>query len=51
MVPPPALLFYLVGREFNTPPWVIGEAPLVEVLQAYAIMAELQSKVKGGRSG
>jgi hypothetical protein len=52
VVPPAQLIFHIVGKEFGQLPWVVADAPLIEVLKTYALITELQPKqVKGGKRG
>jgi len=44
---PTQLVYYLLGREFGVPPWVIADADAGDVLQAiqiFAILKEVENK-------
>jgi len=52
VVPPAEIIYHLVAKDFGQLPWVVAEAPLIEVLKTYALITELQPKqVKGGKRG
>lgn len=45
--PSPEVMFHLLGREFGVLPSVIAELPVYEVMQMWALFAELQPKDMG----
>jgi hypothetical protein len=45
--PSPEIMFHLLGREFGVLPSVIAELSVFEVMQMWALYAELQPKDMG----
>lgn len=44
---PPQLIYYLLGREFGVPPWVIADANAGDVMQAldiFTILKEVENR-------